>query len=279
MQKRNILNSPRLLELKKKRRKIFVNKIFLSVSGFLVLFAGLVYLSRLDKLNIGEVRITGNKLIDAGEIKSAAQEELEGNYLWVFPRTNIFFYPKKGIKNKLTEKFPRLKNAAFLLEDRKTLEISITERLALYTWCGDAPPNPGGEEKPACNFLDETGFLFDEAPYFSGEVYFKFYGANFSAVDFNRLVSFKKAFEAMRLKPAALYADRSGDVRIFLAPKSSASTGPEIIFKIDSDLEKMIANLKTALDTEPMRTNFRNKYSSLEYIDLRFGNKVYYKFN
>ena len=28
-----------------------------------------------------------------------------------------------------------------------------------------------------------------------------------------------------------------------------------------------------------LKSGFKDKYSTLEYIDLRFGNKVYYKFN
>jgi hypothetical protein len=54
--------------------------------------------------------------------------------------------------------------------------------------------------------------------------------------------------------------------------------GPEIIFKIDSDFQKIAENLQAAITTEPLQTDFKNKYSSLLYIDLRFGNKVYYKF-
>ena len=48
---------------------------------------------------------------------------------------------------------------------------------------------------------------------------------------------------------------------------------------LDSDFEKLAENLQAALMTEPLQSDFKNKFSSLLYIDLRFGNKVYYKFN
>jgi hypothetical protein len=51
-----------------------------------------------------------------------------------------------------------------------------------------------------------------------------------------------------------------------------------IKFKLNSDFENLAENLDAALDTDPFKTEFKNKYALLQYIDLRFGNKVYYKF-
>jgi len=68
-----------------------------------------------------------------------------------------------------------------------------------------------------------------------------------------------------------------GDVKLYLSSFTS-KMGPEIIFKADSNFEKIIENLQSVLSTEPLQSDFKNKYSSLLYIDLRFGNKVYYKF-
>jgi len=44
-------------------------------------------------------------------------------------------------------------------------------------------------------------------------------------------------------------------------------------------MQNIKENLDTALNTEPLKSDFKKKYSSLEYIDLRFGNKVYSKFS
>ena len=48
--------------------------------------------------------------------------------------------------------------------------------------------------------------------------------------------------------------------------------------KMTSDFQKIAENLQAALATEPLRSDFKNKYSSLLYLDLRYGNKVYFKF-
>jgi len=286
--KRNIFNSPRLLQLRKHRQKIFQNRIFLRFAMFLIIFIGLAFLSRLPGFNIRDVEVVGNKVIDSKTIEAIAGEEIDGNYLWFFPKTNILFFPKNNIIETLNNRIARLSGINLTIKDNKILEISVTEREAKYLWCGATPTESKNDDDPQCYFLDKDGYIFDKAPYFSGDVYFKFYGAeglkdgnpiglNFSPLYFNKLISFKETLAGMRLEPVSLYQLKDGDAEMFLAGKSK-SVGPEIIFKVDSDLSVVAENLETALTTEPLQSNFEKKYSSLEYIDLRYGNKVYYKF-
>ena len=82
----------------------------------------------------------------------------------------------------------------------------------------------------------------------------------------------------MGFKLVSLYILDNGDIKIFLSNSDKTLIGPYITLKADSDFQKVAENLQTALSTEPLQSNFKNKYSSLEYIDLRFGNKVVYKF-
>ncbi|MSU44600.1 hypothetical protein EXS45_00195 [Candidatus Nomurabacteria bacterium] len=283
----NVLNSPRLLELKKQRNKIFFNKFLLYIFAFLIIFAGLVYISRMPAFNISSVEIIGNETVDADIIKAVVAQETSGNYLWFFPKKNILFYPKNNITKELQNRFKRFKNINFSIKDNKILEIVLTERIAVYTWCGDTylavglpSDNPTTKEEK-CYFVDDAGFIFDEAPYFSAGVYFRFYGiadrSYFSPKNFTSLISFKEALLVMGLKPVTLYIEENGNAKILLSSRT-LSIGPEIIFKIDSDLSIVAKNLETVVNTEPLLSDLKNKYSSLLYIDLRFGNKVYYKF-
>ena len=282
MQKRNVLNSPRLLELKKHRRRVALSKILMSLLAFLVIFFLLAYFSNFKSLNINNVEITGNKVIDTEALKTTIQEQMTGKYLWLFPKTNILLYPKNSIKNILQEKFKRL-NSINLSIKNTTLEVSLGERTAKYTWCGAESPESSLQNQQ-CYFVDEEGYVFDEAPYFSGEVYFKFYGVQsesyFFKQNFKQLIAFKDTLIGLDLKPIILYVTNNGDAEIFLSKgmSSTSTIGPKIIFKIDADFENVAENLGAALNTEPLKSKFKNKYSSLLYIDLRFGNKVYDKF-
>ncbi len=285
MQKRNVVNSPRLLELKNTRRRIFIRKVVIIVLGFLLILGSLVFISRIKQLNITSVETTGNKVIDSEAITEFINTEIKGKYLWLFPKTNILLYPKNKLQVNLGEKFKRLTDINLSMGKDKKLIVSVNEREPEYTWCGVVPPQ--NDNKEICYFLDKEGYIFDEAPYFSGEVYFKFYGTTgkenpagvyLAKGYFDKLITFKNTLTNINLKPVILYIEDGEDLKIYLSRSGANILGPEIRVKKDADFQKMAENLKAALDTEPLLSKFKKEYSSLEYIDLRFGNKVYYKF-
>ena len=294
MQKRNVLNSPGLLELKKRRHRVFFNKVLIFLFGVLVIFLLLVYLSCLNKLNISEVEILGNKVLDTEKLNNAVEKQITGKYLWLFPKTNILIYPQNTIKNELQNEFKRIKDINLKIKNTKTLEVLLTEREAKYTWCGiifsgvgipQGSPIPEKKEKN-CYFMDEDGYIFDEAPYFSGEIYFKFYGQvnsnpigfYFFEQNFKQLVAFRDILISIGLKPIALNILNIEDAEIILSSETSLINEPKIIFRLNADFQNVAENLQTALNTEPLKSKFKNKYSMLQYIDLRFRNKVYDKF-
>ncbi len=285
MQK-SVLNSPRVLELRKKKRKILLKKIFLVVFLFFLILIGLSFFSKWQRININNIQISGNKVIETKMIEDVIKEKIAGNYLWVFPKTNFLIFPRGGIKKELADKFKRLKNISLSVQDMRTLNVSVDERTALYTYCGLAPAelDPSGQK---CYFMDENGYIFDEAPYFSGEVYLKFFGRPTSETDpagsyffqpnFTKLISLKETLDKIGIKPVIFFVEDTGDIKVFLS-SPGIGLGPFITFKADADYDQVAENLQSVLTTEPLRTEFRTKYSSLLYIDLRFGNKVYYKF-
>lgn len=291
MKKHSVLNSPRLLELKKKKHKVLKKRIFIFVFLFVLILAGLSFLSRWENLNIDSIEVSGNKVLETKEIESIVKENINGDYLWVFPKTNFLIYPQNKIETELKNKFKRIKDVFVNDKNTKTLDVFLTERTGSYIYCGVIPPeldifsseSSNGEK---CYFMDEDGYIFDEAPYFSGEIYLKFYGSlgrdnilgsYFSQSNFKNLISFKETLGKIGVKGVIFYVQDDGDIKLYLS-SSTSKMGPEIIFKADSDFEKITENLQSVLTTEPLQSDFKNKYSSLLYIDLRFGNKVYYKF-
>jgi len=291
MKKRNVLNSPRLSALKKKRRRSLRNKILFLVFFFLILFIGLVFLSRIDDFNVDKLIINGNKITDTELINEVVENNLEGYYLYFLPKSNFLLLPKKKIKNELNEKFKILTEISLVLEDFKTLSIVLSEREGKYIWCGDNLPSLDMKiEDNLCYFVDKNGYVFDTAPYFSGEVYFRFFGSlNSKQINnplgsyflpeiFNKIISLKNVLINMGMKPISIFVKDDKDIEIYLSSDNLLLDAPKIILKSDFDLEKLSENLQAALITEPLKSDFENKYSSLLYIDLRFGNKVYFKF-
>ena len=288
MQKRNVLNSKHLEELKRKKRRIFKIKILFFIILFLIFITGLIFLSGWKNINIDTITITGNKVVEKKDIEEVIHSKIDGHYLGLFPKTNFILLPNRAIKNELHSKFKRLKDIKIETTDTNTLEITVSEYNGKYTWCGDSIPINEAPEENRCYFMDENGYIFDDSLYFSGNLYFKFFGKikdrtenpiglYFLPDNFAQIIYFTDNLKQMELKLSSLLAKEDGDIEIYLKPKDSIYI-PKIIFKSNNDLEKIAENLQAILTTEPFKSDFKNKYSSLLYIDLRFGNKVYYKF-
>lgn len=272
----------RIDEYRKKRRKAIRNRIILFTILFCVVVTGLAVASSRAELKIDKIIVSGNRIVETKDIEDTVRQDIVGKYFRLFSRANSFIFPEKKIQLDLLQKYKRLLDLTLKVTDIKTLEITVSERQAKYIWCGDIFPTID-DLGAQCYFLDDDGYVFDTSPYFSGGVYFKFYGqihsasadklgAHFLSNDFQRVVNFKETMENMDLKVISLEVKDDNDVYAYL------SSGASIIFKLSDDFEKLAENLQSALATEPLHTNFNKKYNSLLYIDLRFGNKVYYKF-
>jgi cell division septal protein FtsQ len=113
--KHSVLNSPRLSELRRKRKRAFRLKVIIFLILFVAVITGLSFATRINKLNIDTVTIEGNKVIESKDIKQVIKNDLTGQYLWLFPKTNFVIYPKHKIKDDLMEKFKRIKTISLQL--------------------------------------------------------------------------------------------------------------------------------------------------------------------
>ena len=117
--------------------------------------------------------------------------------------------------------------------------------------------------------------------HFSGNVYIRFYGTllgddtdiigkKFLAQDiFKELDTFINAISDKVFSLSQLIKNEDQDYELYL------KDGGKIIFSLEDGVGKSLSNLFSALETDPLKTNLSNKPKELEYIDLRFGNKVF----
>lgn len=281
MQSRKFI-SPHTEELKKKQKKAKKIKRIIIVFIFCLFLVGLYFLSYWKEINIEKVLVEGNIVLDSQKLEEFAEERIQGKYIYLFPKKNFVLSPRSKIKKELTQNFRRIETLNFDNSNPKILKIKITERKPVYTWCGEVPPNPRAE-KESCDFMDKEGYAFDQAPYFSGDIYFKFYGPledyYFTKNNFSNLVVFVENLKLINVTPTALFAKGDGEIEVFLSSNQEYANAPKIIFNLKDDYLKLFQNLKSAIEIDPLKTDFKDKYSSLKYLDLRFINKVYYKFN
>jgi hypothetical protein len=73
---------------------------------------------------------------------------------------------------------------------------------------------------------------------------------------------------------STILIEDTGDVSCFNATGTS-----KVIFLKDVPSKIVWSNIVSAIDTEPLKTKLATEPSRLQYIDARFGNKIFYRFD
>lgn len=286
--KRDILTTPRTIELLRKKRKrhhaIAVILFFL----FVGLVIGLSYLSKYPKFVISEIKVEGTHIIDPQAVEALVRADIGGNYIYLFKKANIFIFPEKKLRADILKTFQRTDKLEIKRAGFRGLVINITERSGSYLWCGANVPTDKSLEGDNCYFLNTDGYIFDTAPYFSGEVYFKFYaplgegvapmGAYVLPKDtFKDIITLADGVTALGLHPVSIVMSDENQYEMYLS--RTATSTPKILFNKENDVSLILTNFIAAYNKPEFKKEVMDKYNTLSYIDLRFKNKVLYKFN
>lgn len=275
--------------VKKERQKKAFSKFLIVLIILIALFVGLGLLSHLKSLVINEVEVTGTKIIDKESVKAGVLEFLSGNQALLYARGNIFIFSKDNIVKLIKDEFPRVYEVPMIEREGQKLSISIEERDAAYLWCGAVAPAYVERFLPKdCFFLDQKGFIFDEAPFFTDGVYRVFYGGLSEGETIGQTLNIRNSMEDMKAFAEALEEDGfrthsiiiggDGQHSMLLDAKSDTGDFGKILFNEDESLNDTLDKLHTAFKEEAFRSEYDLKKSYLEYIDTRFRNRVFYKF-
>jgi hypothetical protein len=284
----HIREMPEVQKLLHKRRVMYRSvRIFVSVL-LIACCIGIVFFIRQRSVQIYTITVSGNEIIDSGTVVSLTQKTLSGKYLHLFPRTSIFFYPKNELHENLKKEFPRFETINISLVNKNNLSIVVTEEKGIALWCGkDAELL---DMKAQCYFTDTEGKIIDRAPYYSGNVYLRFFGKksmvsetnplgqNFVDEDsFFKLSAFARGVQTLGFQIKAIRITEGED--IFFVLDLNGTDTAFVQFRSSDNYEILFSNLQTALSKTELSKQLASKKSNLQYFDLRFKNKVYYKFN
>src|SRR3989344_5157836 len=93
-------------DLSRKRRRKRKGKFYFLIGMLIFVLGGVVVVARLPAFQIKEIKVSETKRIQASVLSQIAEGELEGNYLYIFPRRNFMLYPKKLIGDKISKELP-----------------------------------------------------------------------------------------------------------------------------------------------------------------------------
>lgn len=273
------------LKKRRRQRRIKYGIFFLIFIGIIGLLS---YLSHLPKVRINQVELRGGLLVTQKEIEEESMRFMQGSYFWAFPKNNSFIYPQNSLKKDLADKFKRIETIEVSLEGLNKIVVDITERKPVAIWCRE---NRGGvststevaqtKDKEQCYFIDSLSTIFAEAPNFSGDAYFKYYGLvetespigeKFiaSSTEFTEINTFIELVKKLSIRPSYLLGKGQDEYSLVLFG------GGEIFFDVKKSLDLAYNNLETLLKSPELSTG-NTGILPVEYIDLRYGNKLFYK--
>lgn len=275
--------------LRRKRNKRIM-RYSIAFFCFLVLVALTSYGAHRKEVRITKVILRGGILVTRTDIGEKSLNFMKGSYFWLYPKNVAFWYPKKSLEEYLKNNFKRIDAIQIHLEGLNTMVIDIVERQPFAIWCDSLPDEKqistttqmeDGSELEKCYFLDQNSTIFSEAPYFSGDAYFKYYGSigtttpigNYyisSTTEFDEINSFIESVKNMSLHPVYLTTKDDEDYSLVI------SGGGEIYFDLKKPLSEVAQNLESLLRTPALSTS-TNTDLPIDYIDLRYGNKLFYK--
>ena len=262
-----------------------ITKVSLLLSGATLLFIFVVWGSYNEHIRVKNVYIEGNRVVLDNEIEQLVREQLSGKYLWVIPKDNIFIQPRSSIKKEILTKFKRVYYVKINIVDFTSVAITVKEREPYALWCGDSfDKEIEPTDDAACYFTDDEGFIFTKAPVFSDNVYFTIYGeinksgdnkilgGTFLGEDkFMRLIRLRALFVKEGIDTEGLIEAGDGDFKFLL------SSGGFLIFNESQNMEKLLHNLVAAIEIK--KKERQDIFTGVEYIDMRFENKVLFKFS
>lgn len=256
------------LKARKRRRRVRLLLAFVAL--LCVLCAAFVAAAHIPALQVRAVTVSGTETLSSSTVRAFVEERIAGNYLWVLPKRNIFLYPRQEINQELLAAFPVLASADVHAGDFHTIAAAVVERSPRALWC---------VEQGNCLFMDENGVVYAPAPIFSEPVYISYYGPTsgltlpkqyLTEAEFQNLSALIDTI-ALKLhdeQVLGVVVDASRDVRV------EFSSGFKILFALNTASGDTFERLTLALLADPVKTH---PLSDFEYIDLRFGDKVYYK--
>lgn len=255
--------SAQLKERKKRKKKIITILIVILVVSIISLIA---YYSHHERININQIVISENRHINDDLVIEDVNSILSGNYLLVFSKSNFLIFPRTEVK-KYLDNLPAVSDVKVKVSNLNTLNIEVVEYEEVLRWCGESYLNPTD-----CFLVNDKGDIFardlvSEVPRIYGVIDQEdVIGKKILDIDeFDNLMQLIKGLDT-----EIDFIDTEDSETFAL----HTTAGPYILVTLDNSPEEIISNLRTVRDTEEINDV---QLGNLEYIDLRFGNRVYYQ--
>ena len=208
---------------------------------------------------------------------SLASNILASRVWGIFPRNRVFFVPINTIREEIIKEYPQIESASVSHIFPHTLSIKIEERSVWALYCKKNPADiPDHKE---CMYINNKGVAFSKAPQLEGEIVWRIIQVapldgeievGTSVIDESTVHTIdimQNTLSNLKLKAREFVLDEeySGSLAVF------TDGGWKILLEKRTEPERAAENLILVLEKQISNKN------NLEYIDLRFPDKVFFK--
>lgn len=268
---RPVLTEKYQLQFNRRKRTRRIRLFALSVVAFFVIAVGVFYYFTSGRFQIHDVIVRGLKDTSKDDARQVISFWLSEKSWYVVPHKVLWLASVGDITARLKTSLSTVKDISIAKEYPDKLIFDFKEYDGWGVLCHGDPEQ--------CSWIDRSGVAFSHASEFSGIIIPKI--RDMRERDF-RLGEEQLSSNLMKL--ITYYNERAPDNDYlqslqFIIDKKDATlrvttrNGWNILLLETSDPEKSYNNLKTTLEGE-----VKDKVSKLEYVDLRFGNRIFYKF-
>ncbi len=246
---------------------MFLIRISIVLFFILLIVLGLAILSGHEKVKVQTILVTGNAAVPTNDVMAIANRDMAGRYGYLFAKSNSLIFPRFQIREDLLSEIKTIKDADISWSNWQTIAVEIIERKPHSVWCA---------EYDSCFFVDKEGYIYSEAPSFSGTMFVKGYGNVststpvigqyfLSRPTYVQIFNLIQLLDQKNIKVTSVSFDGTDY-------KFNLETGPEIIFDSKNGFESVFQNLFSAIETKNL--DLEKEAGLIKYIDLRFDNKI-----
>lgn len=243
-------------------------KSFVLLAVFLLIMGGIFYFIFLSGyFNLINVRILGNRAMDSQRVIPLVQKLYGGKKFGIVNKSNYFMLSERFLSAEIKNAFPIIEYAQVNKVMPDSLEINIREREATGVWCADK-----------CFYFDREGIIFEESPKTRGALVLSIQNAKRGSYLLGDKVMGRDGVDFFsKIKDLVAANFDFSVIEFFISDSGEVSAaishGWRMVLNSEEDPIVQMSNLKYVLD-EKIKTRVRE----LEYVDLRLGNRVYYKY-
>lgn len=265
------------------RKSFFIRVAFIMFLIIFIIIATGISVLRNSKFQFDQVQVVGAETFSDEAVQVFTKNYMSGNRLGIIPKSSTILFSKTDFESILKENFPIMNIAYVTFPKPDVINIHIQEKKPVCVWCFS---------DTECSFVDAQGIVYNRAPYFSDGVYplftsesektfDDFYGKQIiDPITMNRFIALFKSLQSKDVTLSKTIFLDNGDIAFSIEKlfDNYPSNTTQILGTMSQDDELFSRDMVVGLSHQAFKDQFIEKPKSLEYIDLRFPGKVFYKF-